>query len=463
MKTFDAIIIGSGQGGTPLSRKLANAGWKTALIEKRFAGGSCINDGCTPTKSMVASAKIAYEAQRSGIFGVDVSDVKVDIKKVIERKNKIVKSFRDGSRERLLKTDNLELVEGVASFSGFKKLSIAKNDGSTEEISAGHIFIDTGGKPFIPPIDGLHTIPYLTSTTILDIDVIPEHLLILGGSYIGLEFGQMFKRFGSEVTVVDTSSRFLPNEDEDIANVVFEIMKEDGVEIHTNAKATSFKKEGEKILVDVIINNNHQTVSCSHVLIGAGRTPQTEELNLDKTGVATDERGYIQADEKLETNVKGIYAIGDVKGGPAFTHISYNDFVVIAENILENKNITVRDRPVPYCMFTDPQLGRIGITEQQAGSKGLNYRVATLRTSGIARAIETSETRGLMKAIVDADTKQILGAAVVSEQGGELMAMIQLAMMGCITYDKLSYAIFAHPTYAESLNNLFSQLDEIHD
>lgn len=460
MKNFDAIIIGSGQGGTPLSRRLANAGWKTALIEKRFIGGTCINDGCTPTKAMIASAKLAFEARRSNVFGINVSDVKINIKKVVERKNEIVQSFRNGSKERLLKTPNLDIIEGVATFTGLKKLQVTKHGGSTEELSANYIFIDTGCKPFIPQIQGLDTIPYLTSTTILGIDKIPEHLLILGGSYIGLEFGQMFNRFGSKVTIIDTSKRFLPNEDEDIAEVIYDIMKEDGLTIHTNAKANSFTKENDNISVEVSINGKNETIKCSHVLVGAGRTPQTKELQLNETGVVTDERGYIKVNDKLETNVQGIYALGDVKGGPAFTHISYNDYVVIAQNLLKNKSDSVYNRVVPYTMFTDPQLGRIGITEQQARSKGLNYRVATLPMNYIARAVETSETRGLMKVVVDANTKQISGAAVVSEQGGELMAMLQLAMTGKIPYDELSYAVFAHPTYAESLNNLFSQLDD---
>ncbi|MGN6619256.1 MAG: mercuric reductase [Ilyomonas sp.] len=459
MKTFDAIIIGSGQGGTPLSKKLAKAGWKTALIEKRFVGGTCINDGCTPTKSMVASAKMAYEMGRSEELGITAKGITVDIDKIVQRKNAIVSSFRNGMKEKLLHTENLDLIEGVASFTGTKTLQVIKNDKSIEDLSAQYIFIDTGGKTAIPNIAGLDSIPYLTSTTILDIKVVPKHLLILGGSYIGLEFGQMFKRFGSEVTIIDTSSRFLPHEDEDISDKLLEIIRQEGVLIHVNSKVNKFTNDAGNISVDISIDNNPRTTTCSHVLIAAGRTPQTEELQLQKTGIETDDRGYIKVNERLETNVSGIYALGDVKGGPAFTHISYNDYVVIAQNLLEDKNISFHDRMVPYCMFTDPQLGRIGITEQDAQKKGLHYKVARLEMQHVARAIETSETRGLIKAIVDADTKQILGAAVIGEQGGELMAMLQLAMMGKIPYDDLSFAIFAHPTYAESLNNLFSQLN----
>ena len=460
MKQYDAIVIGSGQAGGPLAKKLAKAGKKTILIEKRFVGGTCVNDGCTPTKAWVGSAKAAYMAAHSGPLGIKVKGYKVDMRQVKKRKDEIVISARMGGQHAIEKTKNLDLVFGEASFIAEKTLSIKLNSGSTQTVKADWIFIDTGAKTRIPEIEGLHDIEYLTSTTILDLDTVPDHLLIVGSNYIGMEFGQMFARFGSKVTMLERSPRILGKEDADIADALHKIMATEGITIYTSAETTTFKKTKKgNIKATVTIAGKEDTITCTHVLLAVGRMPQTEALNLDKTGVAVDEKGYIKINDKLETNVKGIYALGDVKGGPAFTHIAYNDYTIVYRNLIENTDYNINDRPLPYCMFTDPELGRVGISEEEAKKQNLNVKVVKLPMEHVARAIENGDTRGFMKAVVDADTKKILGAAVLGSQGGEIMTALQMAMEGGITYDRIRYCVFAHPTYSEALNNLFLSLE----
>ncbi len=461
MKQYDAIVIGAGQAGGPLAKKLALAGMKTALIEKRWIGGTCVNDGCTPTKTMVASAKMAYLAANSGSLGVKIKGYKVDMPTIKKRKDAVVHQFRDGSQKGLEATKGLDVIFGDAEFTGDKTISVKLNDGGkVREFTAGQFFINTGAKTFIPEIEGLADIDYLTSTTILDLDYVPEHLLIIGGNYIGLEFGQMFRRFGSKVTIIEKSGRIVSREDEDVSEELTKIMEAEDITIYTNAITTGFKqKKGGKITAAVKIGEKEQKIKCSHVLIAVGRTPQSAGLNLAKTGVETDERGAIKVNDKLETNVKGIYALGDVKGGPAFTHISYNDYTIVYRNLVKNENLTTKNRPVPYCMFTDPQLGSIGLNETEAKKLGIKYKVAKLPMAYVARAIETGDTRGFMKAIVDPDTKLILGATILGTEGGETMSILQMAMMGGITYEQIRWCVFAHPLYAESLNNLFMAME----
>ncbi len=461
MKQYDVIVIGAGQAGGPLAKKLALAGKKTALIEKRWIGGTCVNDGCTPTKTMIASAKAAYMARNSGPVGVKIKGYAVDMRKIKKRKNEIIHLFRDGSQKGLEATKNLDVIFGDASFTGDKTVSVKLNDdGKVKELKADLIFLNTGAKTVIPEIEGLTDIDYLTSTTIMDLNYIPEHLLIIGGNYIGLEFGQMFRRFGSKVTVLERSGRIVSREDEDISEELTKILEKEKITILTKAATSGFKKKRNgTIIASVKIGEKVKEIKCSHVLIAVGRTPQTATLNLSKTGVETDERGAIKVNDQLETNIKGIYALGDVKGGPAFTHISYNDYTIVYRNLIKKENLTITGRPVPYCMFTDPQLGRVGLSETDAKNQKLNFKVAKLPMAYVARAIETGDTRGFMKAIVDADTKQILGAAILGTEGGEIMTVLQMAMMGGITYEQIRYCIFAHPLYAESLNNLFMALD----
>lgn len=459
MKEFDAIIIGSGQAGTPLARKLAKAGWKTAIIEKRLVGGTCVNDGCTPTKALVASAKVAFMAEKSAELGIDIPSYKVDFKAVMARKAAIVKHSHDGSVAGLENMKNLTLVYGEAKFTDDHTLYVDGNDGSFENYTAKHIFINTGESPVIPDIEGVGEINYLTSTTILELEEVPEHLLIVGGGYIGLEFAQMFSRFGAKVTLLEHGDRLLPKEDTDVCEVVTEFFTADGIDVLTEVNVTKFEKTTEqKIKVTAEHDGKKTHYTCSHVLLASGRKPQTERLGLENTGIKCDDKGHIKVNDFLETAVKNVYALGDVKGGPAFTHISYNDYVVVAANLLDHGQMSIKDRMIPYCMFIDPQLGRIGITETQAKEAKLDYLVAKLPMGHVARAIETGQTRGFMKAVVDKKTKQILGATIIGEQGGEIMTIIQMAMMGKITYEEIRYAIFAHPLYAESLNNLFMSI-----
>jgi pyruvate/2-oxoglutarate dehydrogenase complex dihydrolipoamide dehydrogenase (E3) component len=460
MKQYDAIVIGSGQAGGPLAKKLALSGKKTALIEKRWVGGTCVNDGCTPTKTMVASAKMAYLAANSTPLGVKIKNFSVDLQQIRKRKDEVVHQFRNGSQKGIESTKNLDLIFGDATFTDNKTITVKLNSGREKEFRADLFFINTGAQTIIPEIEGLGDIDYLTSTTILDLEEIPEHLLILGGNYIGLEFGQMFRRFGSKVTILEKSDRIVSREDEDISEELTKIFNAEDISIYTKTTATGFKKKASgKIAVEISVDGKVEKIKCSHVLIAVGRKPQTETLNLQKTGVEVDEHGAIRTNNKLETSAPGIYALGDVKGGPAFTHISYNDYTVVYRNLVENADLSIKDRQVPYCMFTDPQLGRIGLSETEAKKRGLNYKVAKLPMAYVARAIETGDTRGFMKAIVDTDTKQILGAAILGVEGGETMTVLQMAMSGGITYEEIRYYIFAHPLFAESLNNLFMALE----
>jgi len=459
MEEFEAIIIGAGQAGVPLAKQLAGAGWKTALIEKRAVGGTCINDGCTPTKTMVASARVAYLAGKSQEYGLEIPSFSLNFKQVMDRKDDVVKQFRGGSESGIKKTENLTLIYGVASFTGPKTLTI-ESEGTSRELSAKYIFINTGASAIIPDIEGVHDIPYLTNTSILELEDLPEHLLIVGAGYVSLEFGQMFRRFGANVTIIEHGDRLLAKEDTDVCESISEILEQEDIQVLINTQTLKFEQIADgKIKVTLDVNGTERSEICSHVLLATGRAPQTASLGLEHTKIQTDKHGHIKVNDKLETDEQGVYALGDVKGGPAFTHISYNDFVVVSKNLLKNANLSITNRPVPYCMFTDPQLGRIGISEEDAAKQGINYLVAKLPMKNVARGIENNETRGYMKAIVDKDSKQILGATIIAEQGGEVMTMLQLAMTGKIPYDDIRYMIFAHPLYAESLNNLFMSID----
>lgn len=461
MKIYDAIVIGAGQAGGPLAKKLAQAGKKTALIEKLYVGGTCVNNGCTPSKTWVASAKMAYMASVSKPLGVTIKSYKVDMKQVKKRKDDVVKLFRNGGQSGLEKTKGLDLIFGEAVFTGEKTILIKLNNGRKTEMKADLVFLNTGCEPIIPEIDGIHDIDCLTSTSILELEKVPEHLLVIGGSYIGLEFGQMFRRFGSKVTIIEKGPHIVGHEDEDVSEELTKILEAEHIKIITGSQTLKFKNTGKnRVTVTISTSGKDKKIKCSHVLMAIGRSPQTENLGLDKTGVKTDERGFIKVNDKLETNVKGIYALGDVKGGPAFTHISYNDYTIVYRNLIEGTNYTIKDRPVPYCMFTDPELGRVGLSEGDAKKQGLNVKIAKLPMEYVARAVETGDTRGFMKAVVDAETKKILGATVLGPEGGEVMTVLQMAMEGGITYDRIRYCVFAHPLYSESLNNLFMSIED---
>lgn len=456
MEKFNAVIIGSGQGGNPLSAFLASKGWKTALIEKKFIGGSCINFGCTPSKTMAASAKAAYLAERSSDFGINTSSVKTIMSKVYERKKNIVESFRQRSSNKL-KSDNISLFKGTASFTGSNKLKI-KTEKDEFEITSEKIFIDTGGRPAIPRIKGLNSVKYLDSTSIMELTELPEHLIILGGGYISLEFAQMFKRFGSEVTIIQRSGQLLSKEDEDIADEIKKIFEEENISVILNSELKEIKNSNGRITAVINSDKTEKELNGSHILIAAGHRPNTEELNLDSAGIETDEKNYIKVNEKLETNVKGIYALGDVKGGPAFTHISFDDFRIIKDNLFGEKNRTINDRILTYTIFTDPQLGRAGLNEKQATETGINFKTAKMPMKNVARALEAGESEGLMKILINPETEKILGCSILGMEGGEMMSMIQIAMLGNLKYTSLQKAVFAHPTLAESFNNVFSNI-----
>jgi pyruvate/2-oxoglutarate dehydrogenase complex dihydrolipoamide dehydrogenase (E3) component len=457
---YDAIVIGSGQAGKPLSIALAKAGWKTAIIEREHIGGTCVNVGCTPTKTMVASARVAYLARRGADYGAQTGPVTVNLAEVRQRKQAIVESFRQGGRRAIERTAGADLLFGEARFTGPQSVEVRLLDGETRLLSSSKIFINTGGRPVKPPVPGLESVPTLDSTSIMELDELPEHLLVFGGGYIALEFAQMFRRFGSQVTIVQRGEQLLSREDADVAEEVAKILREDGIEVLLQTEAVRVGRSADgQIHFTVRAREGERTLAGSHLLVATGRAPNTEPLNLAAAGVKTDRHGYIVVNERLETNVAGIYALGDVKGGPQFTHISYDDYRIIRANLIEGGEATVNGRLVPYTVFIDPQLGRVGLSETEARRQGYRVKVAKMPMSYVARALEMDEPRGFMKVVVDAETKQILGCAILGVEGGELMAMIEIAMLGKVEYPVLREAIFAHPTLAESFNNLFMGLD----
>jgi pyruvate/2-oxoglutarate dehydrogenase complex dihydrolipoamide dehydrogenase (E3) component len=456
---YDAIVIGSGQGGKPLSAALARAGMRTALIERDHIGGTCVNTGCTPTKTMLASGRVAYLARRAADYGVRTGPISIDLKKVRQRKRDIVESFRSRSQSSLESTANLDLIFGDARFSGPRSIEVSLKDGSRQSLSAANIFINAGTRSAPPRLDGLQSIPFMDNASIMELDSVPEHLLILGGGYIGLEFGQLFRRFGSQVTIVHSRRQLLTREDPDVAEEIATIFRQDGITIVLNAKASRVNRADGSIRLDVQQDDHSTTLVGSHLLVATGRVPNTDTLNLYEAGVQINDRGFIQVNDRLETTAAGIYALGDIKGGPAFTHISYDDFRIIRANLLEKKPASIANRLVPYTLFIDPQLGRVGMTETEARAQNRNIRVAKLPMSSVARALEVDETRGFMKAIVDRDSNEILGAAILGIEGGEVMSALEIAIMGKLPYTSLRDGVFAHPTLAESLNNLFMAMD----
>jgi pyruvate/2-oxoglutarate dehydrogenase complex dihydrolipoamide dehydrogenase (E3) component len=454
---YQAIVIGSGQGGTPLCQALANAGLRTALVERAHIGGTCVNEGCTPTKTMVASGRVAYLARRGADYGVQTGNITIDMSRVRQRKRDIVNTFRNANQSRMEKTPNLDLLFGEASFTGPRSIQVRLKDDSKRTLTADQFFINAGCRASVPSLEGMQSVPYLDSTSIMELDAVPEHLLVIGGGYIGLEFGQLFRRFGSRVTIVQQSPQLLRGEDADVAAEVLTIMQQDGIDVLLSTKVQRIAKEGPQIKLAVASagESESRTISGSHVLAATGRVPNSDVLNISAAGIAADKRGFIQVNAKLETNVAGIYALGDIKGGPAFTHISYDDFRIIRTNLIEKGSASIEGRLVPYTVFIDPQLGRVGLSEEEARAQNRKIRVAKMPMSRVARALEVDETRGFMKVIIDAGTKQILGATVLGLEGGEVMSMIELAMIGKLPYTVLYNAVFAHPNLSEALNNLF--------
>ncbi|HKJ09694.1 MAG TPA: mercuric reductase [Gammaproteobacteria bacterium] len=458
-QTHDAIIIGTGQGGKPLAFALAAAGWRTAIVERGPVGGNCVNYGCTPTKTLVASARAAYQARRASVYGVGPAPVEVHMPRVRARKRHVVEQFRSGGEHRLQNADGLELIRGEARFTGAHAVTVHLHDGSERELAAPQIVIDTGSRPAVPSLPGLSEVPFLDSTSIMELDEVPAHLVILGGGYVGIEFAQMFRRFGSEVTVVQREEQLLAMEDTDIAEEIARLLREDGIRVLLGAHGREVRRAGDGVELDVRSAAGEEKVAGTHLLVAVGRSPNTDALAPAQAGVETDERGYLPVDKRLQTNVPGIFAIGDVNGGPKFTHVSYDDYRILRRNLLEDGGGSTRGRLVPYTVYMDPQLGRVGLTERQARAGGRPIGVARMPMNHVARALEVDCTRGLMKAVVDRDSERILGCAVLGMEGGELMSMVEIAMMADLPYTTLRDGIFAHPTLAESLNNLFANLE----
>ncbi len=453
---FDAIVIGAGQAGDPLAQRLADQGWSVAIIEKEHLGGTCINTGCTPTKTLVASAQIAHYAREAARWGIRAGEVTVDMPAVVARKNKVVESARSGLEKGTADRKTLRLFRGQARFTGPHTVAVG-----TEELTAEKIFVNTGCRPRIPQIEGLDSVNYLTNISLLEQTTVPEHLLILGGSYVGLEFGQIFARLGSRVTIIHQAGQIMPREDAEIANELQKILQGEGLNFLLQAKTTKVARNGLGVDLAVETSQGTQTVTGSHLLLAVGRIPNTDDLGLDKAGIETDRGGFILVNDRLETSVPGVWALGDVKGGPAFTHISFNDYQIVWANVIEGKNQTTDNRYVPYAVFTDPQLGRVGLTEKAARQQGYKLKIGTLPMTSVLRAIERGETAGLMKLVVDASNDKILGASILAADGGETVQMLGVAMWADAPYTLMKGAVYIHPTMAEGLWSLMENVKPV--
>ena len=450
---YDAIVIGSGQGGNPLSYALAERGWSVALVEKAQLGGTCVNTGCTPTKTMIASAQVAHYARSAARWGVIAENVRVDLPAVVAKKNAVVQIFRGGNERRVVEHKSLRLYRNHARFTGPHTVQV---DGETLE--SERIFIDTGTRPDCPKLAGLDAAGYLTNESIMELQEIPEHLIVLGGGYIGLEFGQMFRRFGSRVSVIHIGDQLLAREDADVAAGLQKALETEGIEFHMNATATKVEKRDGQITISVTRVGGAQAITGTHVLCATGRRPNTGDLGLEKAGVAVDKNGYIKVNGRMETSAPGIWALGDVKGGPAFTHISYNDYQILWANIIEGKNLSIENRYLPYSLFTDPQLGRVGMTEKEARASGRKLKIGSFPMAYVSRAIERDETIGFMKVIVDAETDKILGAAILGIEGGETVQILGAMMLAGAPYTILKGAVYIHPTLAEGFFGLMDSV-----
>jgi len=444
MKHYDAVIIGAGQSGGPLAGHLPGAGWKTALIEADVLGGTCVNYGCTPTKTLIASARAIHQARRGEEFGFSTGAITIDMSRVKARVQQLVLASRRGLEERLYHLDNLDVIYGRAVLESPNTVRV--ND---DLLQADHIIINTGARPSIPPITGLDTVNYMTNREILELDIVPPHLIIIGGSSVGLEFAQAFRRFGSEVTVIERMPHLMSREDEAISEAIRGILEQEGITVHTNSDCITVAKRGQSIVVAVDCDNErHQEIVGTHLLVATGRTPNSD-IGLEKAGVRVDERGYIMVDDRLQTNVPGIWATGDVNGRGAFTHTSYNDYEILADVLVGQDTRRVSDRITTYALFIDPPLGRVGMTEKQAREAGREVLVASRPMSRVGRAVEKSETQGLMRFLVDAQTGRFLGAAVLGVGGDEIIASVTNLMAADAPYTVFKNAVHIHPTVTE--------------
>ena len=454
MANYDAIIIGTGQSGPALALRLVAAGWKVAIVERKLFGGTCVNTGCTPTKTLVASAYAAHVVRRAADYGVRVEGaVKVDMKAVKARKDAVVALSRDGVEQSLKALEGCTVYEGHGRFVAEKKVAV-----NASELTADRIFINVGARAVIPPIPGLDDVPYLTNSSMMDVDFLPAHLIILGGSYVGLEFAQAYRRFGSEVTVVEAAPRLIAREDEDVSQAVADFLKEEGIDVRVGSKVIGVEKQGNSIAVKLNSAGKNSQIVGTHLLVAVGRRPNTDDLGLDKAGIATDTRGYIQVDDQLRTNIAGIWAMGDCNGRGAFTHTSWNDFQIVAANLLDNDRRRVSDRITAYALYTDPPLGRIGMTEAEVRKTGKPALLSTLAMERVSRAKERGETTGFMKILVDRDSKQILGASFLGLAGDEVIHCVLDAMYAKAPYTVIQRAMHVHPTVSEFIPTMLGAL-----
>jgi len=454
MKHFDAIIIGTGQAGPSLAARFAGAGKTVAIIERHKFGGTCVNTGCTPTKTLVASAYAVHVARRGAEYGFATGDVRVDIKRVKARKDDVSGRWSQGVEERLRGLKNCTVIQGHARFQSSN--TVVVND---EVLQADKIYINVGGRASIPDMPGIHDVPFLTNSSMMDIDFLPEHFIIVGGSYVGLEFAQIYRRFGSEVTIVEMGPRLIGREDEDISQAVHEILEAEGIHIRLNAKCISLAKRNDGVAVGLTCEEGPPEVTGTHVLLAVGRTPNTNDLGLDRAGVATDHRGYITVDDQLQTNVPGIWALGDCNGRGAFTHTSYNDYEIVADNLFNADHRRVSDRIQAYALYIDPPLGRCGMTDAAIRKSGRAALATKYPMSRVSRAVEKGETQGFIKIAVDAETKQILGAAILGTAGDEVIHVLLDVMYAKAPYTVVQRAMHIHPTVAEYLPTVLSQLE----
>jgi len=451
---FDAIIIGTGQAGPALAARLSKGGMKVAVIERKLFGGTCVNTGCIPTKTLVASAYASHMARRAAEYGVKTAGaITVDMKRVKARKDEISGRSNKGVEQWMRGLTNAVVYHDHASFEGPRAVSV-----NGEVLEAEKIFINVGGRALVPPMPGLDKVPYLTNSSIMAVDFLPEHLVVVGGSYIGLEFGQMYRRFGSKVTIVEMGPRLIAREDEDISKAIREILENEGIQIRLNAKCITARKEGEQVVIGLDCAEESREVAGSHLLLAVGRMPNTGDLGLDKAGVETDKSGYIKTDDQLRTNVPGVWALGDCNGKGAFTHTSYNDYEIVAANLLDNDARKVSDRITAYALYIDPPLGRAGMTEAQVRASGRKALIATRPMSRVGRAVEKGESQGFMKVLVDAESKQILGASILGVTGDEVIHTLLDVMYAKAPYTTVTRAMHIHPTVSELLPTLLQDL-----
>lgn len=455
IEEFDEIVLGGGKGGKSLALALASAGHKVALVEAGMIGGSCINVACIPTKTMVSGSKLVAEARQASRDGFSVAVKDPNLTATLKRKRHVVETMVSTHWDLFTRTSNLHFILGEGRFIAQRTIEVDTRDGK-RIIKGDRVFINTGTRPLIPSYPGLDSVGYLTSTSIMELEVLPDHLLILGGGYIALEFAQIFLRLGSKVTLIERSNRFLPREEPEIAQSIKEILNDEGLSIKFETKIEAISRKGAEITVDALEGGSPVKITGSHILVATGRESNYDRLNLEAAGVAFDERGFIKVNEKLETSAPDVYALGDCKGPPFFTHVSWDDFRIVRDNLLNGASRTTQDRLVPYTLFVEPELGRVGLTEAEARAKGYEVLTATLPASKIPRANTSGETRGLLKAVVDKKTKAILGASILCASGGEVVSCLQVAMLAGMPCTTLKNTVFSHPTMAESLNLLFA-------